>query len=82
MKNLMRTLTAVLLAVMLLLTAATASAETKIVVSGTGETQISADTAVISLGVSARDKDVLQAQQKVNEVIAGIRLALTEQGIP
>lgn len=82
MKNLMRTLTAVLLAAMLLLTAAAASAETKIVVSGTGETQISADTAVISLGVSARDKDVLAAQQKVNESIAAIREALIANGVP
>ena len=58
-----------------------ALAETEIMVSGTGETQISADTAVISLGVSARDQDVLKAQQKVNETIAAIRKALTEKGV-
>ena len=58
-----------------------ALAETEITVSGTGETQISADTAVISLGVSARDQDVLKAQQKVNETIAAIRKALTEKGV-
>ena len=43
--------------------------------------RVSADTAVISLGVSARDRDVLKAQQKVNEAIAAIRKALTEQGV-
>jgi len=81
MRKHMKAFFAILSAVMLLAVSA-AVAETKITVSGTGETQVSADTAIISLGVSARDKDVLQAQQKVNEVIAGIRLALTEQGIP
>ena len=65
----------------LMLTAASASAETKITVNGTGEVRVSADTAVISLGVNARDKDVLKAQQMVNESIAAIRTALTGQGI-
>ena len=65
----------------ILLMVSGAAAETKITVNGTGETQVSADTAVISLGVSARDKDVLKAQQKVNEAIAAIRKALTEQGV-
>ena len=41
--------------------------ETRIAVNGTGEVRVSADTAVISLGVNSRDKDVLKAQQKVNE---------------
>lgn len=62
-------------------TGTAALAETEITVSGTGETQVSADTAVISLGVSARDQDVLKAQQKVNETIAAIRKALTEKGV-
>lgn len=69
------------LLIALLLLAGTAAAETKITVSGTGETQVSADTAVISLGVSIRDKDVLQAQQKVNEAIAAVRKALSENGV-
>ena len=34
-----------------------------------------------ALGITARDKDVLQAQQKANEVIAAIRAVLTENGI-
>lgn len=75
----MKKIIAVLIALLLL--AGTAAAETKITVSGTGETQVSADTAVISLGVSARDKDVLKAQQKVNEAIASIRKALAENGV-
>ena len=82
MKNTIRKLIAVLAAAVLLLGASAALAETKIEVTGTGETQISADTAVISLGVSARDKDVLQAQQKVNAVIAAIRQHLAEKGVP
>ena len=56
-------------------------AESTITVNGTGEIRISADTAVISLGVNARDKDVLKAQQKVNESIAAIRTALIGQGV-
>ena len=66
---------------LLLLTAAAAAAETKITVSGTGEIRINADTAVISLGVNARNKDVLKAQQQVNETIAAIRTALIIQGV-
>ncbi len=64
-----------------MLMAAAAAAETKITVSGTGEIRINADTAVISLGVNARNKDVLKAQQQVNETIAAIRTALIIQGV-
>ena len=71
-----------LLAALVLLASSAALADTRIMVSGSGETQVSADTAVVSLGVSARDRDVLQAQQKVNEVIAAIRQALLDSGIP
>lgn len=65
---------------MMLMTDA-ALAGTKITVNGSGEVQVSADTAVISLGVNARDKDVLKAQQEVNETIAAIRLALIGQNV-
>ena len=75
----MKKIIALFLMLALLLSAA--AAETKITVTGTGETQVSADTAIISLGVSARDKDVLQAQQKVNETIAAIRKALLDNGV-
>lgn len=72
---------ALLMAAVMALSVSAALAETKITVNGTGEVRVSADTAVISLGVNARDRDVLKAQQKVNEAIAAIRKALTEQGI-
>lgn len=73
---------AILIAVMLLFSASLSLAETKITVSGTGETQVSADTAIVTLGVNARDKDVLAAQQKVNNAITAIRESLTGLGIP
>ena len=77
----MKKLFALILGISLILAYASALAETRITVSGTGEIRVSADTAVISLGVNARDKDVKKAQQKVNETIAAIRKALTEQGV-
>ena len=81
MKNPMRKILALLAAAVLLAACSSAAAETRIAVNGTGETRISADTAVISLGVSARDRDVLKAQQTVNENIAGIRQALLSNGV-
>ena len=81
MKNQMRKTLALLAASVLLTACSSAAAETRIAVNGTGETRISADTAVISLGVSARDRDVLKAQQTVNENIAGIRQALLSNGV-
>ncbi len=78
----MKRLFVLFIALILTLTAAaSAMAESTITVNGTGEIRISADTAVISLGVNARDKDVLKAQQKVNESIAAIRTALIGQGV-
>ncbi len=77
----MKKLIALALAAMLALASAAAFADTKISVKGTGEVRVSADTAVISLGVNARDKDVLKAQQKVNESIAAIRQALIGRGV-
>jgi len=72
----------IILALVLILTASLGLADTEITVTGSGETQVSADTAIVSLGVNARDRDVLSAQQKVNGVIASIRQALIFQGIP
>ena len=77
----MKKLIAIIVALVMLLSSAAALAETKITVNGTGEVRVSADTAIISLGVNARDKDVLKAQQQVNETIAAIRAALIEQGV-
>lgn len=77
----MKKLFAVIIALVMVMSAAAALAETQIAVNGNGEVRVSADTAVLSLGVNARDKDVLKAQQKVNEIIAAIRNALIGQGI-
>ncbi len=77
----MKKLIAVFLSAALVLGSAAAFAESRITVNGTGEVRVSADTAVISLGVTARDKDVLNAQQKVNETIAGIRRVLIDAGV-
>lgn len=77
----MKKMIALVATLVMVLTCTLTMAETKIVVNGTGEVRVSADTAVISLGVNARDKDVLKAQQKVNETIAAIRAALIEKGV-
>ena len=77
----MKKLIALFIALIMLLTASNVIAETKIIVDGTGEVRVSADTAVISMGVNARNKDVLKAQQEVNETIAAIRKALIAQGV-
>ncbi len=58
-----------------------AFADSEIKVIGTGEVLVPADTAVVSLGVSAVDKDVRTAQKMANEAIAAIRSALIEGGI-
>ena len=81
MKNSMRKILSLLAVIAMVAICSVAAAETRIAVNGTGETRVSADTAVISLGVSARDRDVLQAQQKVNEAIAKIRQALLDNGV-
>ena len=72
---------ALLLTLILVLACTVSLADTQITVTGNGEVRVSADTAVISLGVNARDKDVLKAQQKVNETISAIRKALIDQGV-
>jgi len=76
----MRKLIALLLALALSLGLTAAFADQTVVVSGTGETLVTADTAVVSLGVSVRNKDALKAQSAANEVIAAIRAALTGAG--
>ncbi len=77
----MRKLISLLLTLCLLAVSAAALADTAITVSGTGNAYVAADTAVISLGVNARDKDVLKAQAAVNEAIAAVRAALEEKGV-
>ena len=78
----MRKFMSILLILIFLLLPVSAYADSSITVNGAGEALVAADIAVISLGVSARDRDVLQAQAKVNEAIASIRAALTASGIP
>ena len=60
---------------------APALADSTVTVSGEGEILVPADLAIVNLGVSARDKDVLAAQSKVNETIAAIRAALIAGGV-
>ena len=81
MKNTIRKILALSVSAVLLTICSLAAAETRITVNGTGETRISADTAVISMGVSARNKDVLEAQKTVNGSIAQIRQALLDGGV-
>ena len=78
----MKKIASLLLAILIIsLTPTFASADSEIRVTGTGEVLIPADTAVVSLGVSAADKDVRTAQGMANEAIAAIRSALIEGGI-
>ena len=65
----------------LVLGISSAMAEQTITVNGSGETLVTADTAVVSVGVSVRKKDALEAQSAANEVIASIRAVLTEAGL-
>lgn len=76
----MRKLTALILALALCLSLSAAFAEKTITVSGSGETLVTADTAVISLGITVRDKDALKAQSDANAVIEKIRTVLIGTG--
>ena len=68
------------LAVMLFLSIP-AFADSEITVTGTGEVLVPADSAVVSLGVTATDTEVLAAQAAANEAIDAIRAALVANGI-
>ena len=76
----MRKLISLFLILALCLGLASALADTALTVTGSGETLVTADTAVVSLGVSIRRPDALEAQGAANEVIARIRAALTGAG--
>lgn len=76
----MRKMTALILALALCLSLSAAFADSTITVTGSGETLVTADTAVVSLGITVRDKDALKAQSDANTVIAKIREALTGAG--
>ena len=78
----MKKTASLLLAILILsLIPSFAFADSEISVTGTGEVLVPADTAVVSLGVSAADKDVRTAQSMANEAIAAIRSALIEGDI-
>lgn len=76
----MRKLTAIILALVLALSLSAALADSSITVTGSGEVLIPADTAVVSLGVNARNAEAPRAQAEANEIIARIREALTGAG--
>lgn len=75
----MKQMIAWLLAAILLLGGA--FAETEITVTGNGTEYVSADTAVIELGVQITDRQVLTAQAKANTTIATIREKLLAFGL-
>ena len=77
----MRKTIALFFVLVLVLGISSALAEQTITVNGSGETLVTADTAVVSVGVSVRKKDALEAQSAANEVIASIRAVLTEAGL-
>jgi len=73
---------ALVLALMLLMCSA-ALADEVITVSGTATVQLEPDMVMITLGVSATDKEVLAAQQQVNTAMNQVIAALKdEMGIP
>ena len=72
---------ALILAAIMTLMMASALAETKITVNGSGTTLVNADYAMVTLGVVHMEEDVLKAQEKVNTAINSVRAALIESGI-
>ena len=82
MKRMLKTLLlACLIALMVFTACADGKDETEINVNGNGEVLVAADTAVITLGITTQNKDVLEAQNTVNAAIEKIRTALIENGI-
>ena len=78
----MRKLIALFLALCLTLSLASALADQTVTVTGSGEVLVTADTAVVNLGVNVRKASAPEAQSGANEVIAAIRAALTAAGFP
>ena len=77
----MRRIVALFFVLVMVLGISSALAEQTITVNGSGETLVTADTAVVSVGVNVRKKDALEAQSAANEVIASIRAVLTKAGL-
>ena len=76
----MRKIIALIISLALCLSLTAALAEQTITVTGTGETLVSADTAIVSVGVNVRRPTAPAAQSAANEVIAAVRAALTVAG--
>ena len=76
----MRKWIALFLVLCLTLSLASALADQTVPVTGSGETLVTADTAVVTLGVNVRKASAPEAQSGANEVIAAIRAALTAAG--
>lgn len=76
----MRKLIALFLALALCLSLTSALADQTITVTGTGETLVTADAAVVSIGVTVRKPSAPEAQAAANEAVASIRAALTAAG--
>ncbi len=76
-----KTFSMLLALLMILSVPAFAFADAEITVTGTGEVLVPADVAIVSLGVSSAEREVLTAQAKTNEAIAAIRAALIDGGI-
>ena len=76
-----KTVSMLLILLIILSVPTLAFADTEITVTGTGEVLVPADSAVVSLGVTATDSEVLAAQAAANEAIAAIRAALVAGGI-
>ena len=76
----MRKWIALFLVLVLTLSLASALADQTVTVTGSGETLVTADTAVVTLGVNVRKASAPEAQSGANEVIAAIRAALTAAG--
>ena len=76
----MRKCIALFLILSLCLSLASALADQTITVTGAGETLVTADTAVVSVGVNVRKPSAPEAQSGANEVVAAIRAALIAAG--
>lgn len=72
---------ACLIALLVFTACADGKDKTEINVNGSGEVLVAADTAVVTLGITTQNKDVLEAQNTVNATIERIRAALLENGI-
>lgn len=70
-----------LMALMVFTACADGKDKTEITVNGSGELLVAADTAVVTLGITTQNKDVLEAQNTVNATIERIRMVLIESGI-